>query len=153
LYWGLPYVSSHKIRGVMTSCSTSIFDRNLKFLGVVGISVQMNVFISLLEGLIKKTPWAKTAFILNKGGKIIAETKKPYPTFRESKLVHPPVQLRNYSNGELLSRFQKDESIGYMVHKRNGKKILLFFCRLHVSDWYYVLEADYSMPNLNSSKN
>ncbi len=131
--WGNPYIDNQGL-GRVLPCSASLYDRNGKFYGVIGIDVTYTNIIQ--DSLTRKDAVGVVeSFLLNEEGKIVVRSS-------ESGIVSEPetggaLNLEFFPVQEVVKKIERRES-GLIEVRRDGENRIIFFHQIPALNWYYV---------------
>ncbi|MDM8552499.1 protein kinase [Desulfobacterales bacterium HSG2] len=138
VHWGNPYLDIQGL-GLVLPCATSLYDKENRFYGVLGMDV---TFSDIIEDYLTRgnAVGVIESFLLDDRGRIVVRSR--LDDVDESS-TEAGLQLKPFHVPEVVEAIQKSES-GLREVERDGKTRIIVFYRISSLKWYYVEEVDTS---------
>lgn len=137
-YWGNPYFDLQGL-GRVLPCATSLYDRENRFFGVVGMDV---TFTKIIRDNLTR-PGAVgvvESFLLDDKGRIVVSSSQLNQEIKE-KITDSSLKLETFPIKEVVQAINRKES-GMVEVKRDDISRLIVYQKMSSLNWYYVEEAD-----------
>ena len=139
LRWSRPYITSQKNHELAIACTRALYDRQGKFLGVVGLDLRLASLRELLLRNQKKMPWARAVLLLRPNGEILLDTRKQYKHSQHKTSLSWSMTLSPLQNVALRQHLKNASKYGYIEYGKASSRKLLIYSRLDSLSWYYVV--------------
>ena len=139
--WMPPYIDVGG-RGVLLPCTSKLYDKNGKFLGVAAVEMTLDFIRHELMSLSDIRGVGNT-YLLNNNGEIVVNSADTSGTYKRGTLINSIDNLETYSHKGVVNNIRQGKS-GYISFEENGKEKLLAYNRLNSIGWYYLAEVDAS---------
>ncbi len=139
VHWGNPYVDV-KGQGLLLPCSTSLYDDDGEFLGVVGIDLTFRYVIdSLLE--LGGGGSGEQTYLLDAEGRVVVGSADRERRVRAGLHEDKALDLAPYFLPEVVEG-ARTEASGWVRAEHDGRRLIVAWVRLQALGWSYVAEAD-----------
>ncbi len=138
VFWGNPYLDLQG-QGRVLPCATSLYGKDNKFYGVMGMDVTFSDIIQDYLTTRKGAVGVIESFLLDNQGRIVvrsSQTKVLEDDKNNSTLKLPPFPI------QIVTEAVKREESGLMETEIEGKSRLIVFYRMSSLKWYYVEQID-----------
>ncbi len=139
--WMPPYIDVGG-RGLMLPCTSKLFDKNGKFLGVAAVEMTLE-FIRHRLMTMSDIQGIENTYLLNDRAEIIVNSEETSNTYERGTLINAMDNLKVYPHKEVVKDILNGKN-GYISYKEYGKEKLLAYNKLNSIGWYYLAEADAS---------
>jgi hypothetical protein len=137
LFWGNTYVDASG-HGLLLPCSTSLYDQNGSFLGVVGVDVSFRYLIDSLlhlEGM-----EGSVAYLLDDFGREVVRSDVSLEDYEQRIYDNRAMMLPEFPVNEVVRSIKSAEPGGYFPWDEEEK--LVVYSRLNAMGWYYVVVVE-----------
>jgi len=138
VFWGNPYLDLQG-QGRVLPCATSLYGKDNKFYGVMGMDVTFSDIIQDYLTTRKGAVGVIESFLLDNQGRIVvrsSQTKVLEDDKNNSTLKLPPFPI------QIVTEAVKREVSGLMETEIEGKSRLIVFYQMSSLKWYYVEQID-----------
>jgi len=138
VFWGNPYLDLQG-QGRVLPCATSLYGKDNKFYGVLGMDVTFSDIIQDYLTTRKGAVGVIESFLLDNQGRIVvrsSQTKVVEDDKNNSTLKLPPFPI------QIVTEAVKREESGLMETEIEGKSRLIVFYQMSSLKWYYVEQID-----------
>jgi hypothetical protein len=137
LFWGNAYVDASG-HGLLLPCSTSVYDQEGEFMGVVGVDVSFRYLIDsllTLEGL-----EGSVAYLLDDFGREVVSSDVSLEDYEKRIYDNRARELSEFPVKEVVRSIKSAEPGGYYSWDEENK--LVVYSRLNAMGWYYVVVVE-----------
>ncbi len=139
--WMPPYIDVGG-RGVLLPCTSKLFDKNGKFLGVAAVEMTLEFIRHELMAM-PDIQGIENTYLLNDQGEIVVDSAETSNTYERGTLINSMDNLKIYSRKDVVNNILQGKS-GYISYKEHGREKLLAYYGLNSIGWYYLAVADAS---------
>jgi eukaryotic-like serine/threonine-protein kinase len=139
--WMPPYIDVGG-RGVLLPCTSKLYDKNGKFLGVAAVEMTLDFIRHELMSLSDIRGVGNT-YLLNDNAEIVVNSADTSGTYKRGTLINSIDNLETYPHKGVVNNIRQGKS-GYISFKEDGKEKLLAYNRLNSIGWYFLAEVDAS---------
>jgi hypothetical protein len=132
-FWGSPYFDP--LSGALLPCTTALYDRQGRFIGVAGIDLRFQYIIDHLLSI--RHPDVRQSYLLNAQGQIIIRSQAAKASAQAPTDMTKGFDTPAYPDADLQAAIKARKPGGYL---EQGDKLLLY-SRLNTLGWYLVVEA------------
>ena len=137
LFWGNAYVDASG-HGLLLPCSTSIYDQDGEFLGVVGVDLS---FRYLIDGLLRVEDMeGSVAYLVDDFGREVVRSDVTLEDYEKRIYDNRAKELPEFPVPDVVRSIKSAEAGGYFPWQEEGK--LVVYSRLNAMGWYYVVVVD-----------
>ncbi len=138
--WGNPYFDIQGL-GLVLPCATSLYDRENRFYGVLGLDI---TFGDIIQDHLKRPNAVGVieSFLLDNKGQIVVRSSLSAADTRADS-SNAGLKLVSFPVSEVVEAALRGES-GLVEVKREGASRLIVFYRMPSLSWYYVEELEIS---------
>lgn len=140
--WMPPYIDVGG-RGVLLPCTSKLFDKNGKFLGVAAVEMTLEFIrrelmsMSGMQGI-------ENTYLLNDRAEIVVNSAETSNKYERGTLINSMDNLKTYSHKDVVNNILDGKS-GFVNYSENGIKKIVAYYRLNSIGWYYLAIASASM--------
>ena len=139
--WMPPYIDVGG-RGVLLPCTSKLYDKNGKFLGVAAVEMTLDFIRHELMSL-SDIRGVENTYLLNDRAEIVVNSAETSGTYERGTLINSIDNLETYPHKGVVNNIRQGKS-GYISYKEQGKEKLLAYYGLNSIGWYYLAEVDAS---------
>jgi serine/threonine-protein kinase len=137
VYWGKPYNDASGM-GRVLSCATSLYDKDARFYGVVGMDITLDNIIR--ENLTRpKAIGVVESFLLDSKAQVIVGSSQL--GIKAEASPDGTLELKTFPVKEVVQDVLRNAS-GLVESRANGRSRLIIFQKIRSLGWYYVEEVD-----------
>jgi len=139
--WMPPYIDVGG-RGVLLPCTSKLFDKNGKFLGVAAVEMTLEFIRHELMSM-SDIQEIENTYLLNDRAEIIVNSAETSNKYERGTLINSMDNLKIYSHKDVVNNILDGKS-GFVNYSENGIKKIVAYYRLNSIGWYYLAVADES---------
>lgn len=139
--WMPPYIDVGG-RGVLLPCTSKLYDKHGKFLGVAAVEMTLDFIRHELMSL-SDIRGIENTYLLNDRAEIVVNSAETSGTYERGTLINSIDNLEIYPHKGVVNNIRQGKS-GYISYKEHGKEKLLAYYGLNSIGWYYLAEVDAS---------
>jgi eukaryotic-like serine/threonine-protein kinase len=137
LFWGNAYVDASG-HGLLLPCSTSIYDQEGDFIGVVGVDVS---FRYLIDGLLRLEGMeGSVAYLVDDFGREVVRSDMTLADYEQRIYDNRAKELPEFPVPDVVRSIKSAEAGGYFPWDEEEK--LVVYSRLNAMGWYYVVVVE-----------
>ena len=139
IHWGTPY-SDALGQGLLLACSTSIYDTEDQFRGIVGCDLTFDYLIDHLLG-IPNLPYLHSTYLVNAQGEIVVDSLtrgKRYQT--DATGSNSNLKLEPLPYPEVIAALASGTA-GHLEVQKPEHRLITYY-PIHALGWHYVAVAD-----------
>lgn len=139
--WMPPYIDVGG-RGLMLPCTSKLFDKNGKFLGVAAVEMTLEFIRHELMSM-SDIQGIENTYLLNDRAEIVVDAAETTNVYERGTLINSMNNLKTYTHEDVVNNILQGNN-GYISYIEHGKEKLLAYYKLNSIGWYYLAEVDAS---------